>query len=87
MTNQEIRSSIDEIYLQMKELEEKLKIIRNECKHEKKVKGMNFEMVISDCLICETCDESFPMPDSFYMKSDTKRGRRGKKKSNSQIQS
>ena len=80
MTNEEIRSSVDEIYKQIEVLEEKLNLIRAECKHEKKVKGINFEFVISDCLICETCGDSFPMPDAYYKKSTTKRGKRGKKK-------
>ncbi|GEM_PF-3902163 len=60
MTNQEIRLSVDDIYHKICQLQENLKAIRAECKHEKKVEGVNFEMVTYICLICETCGESFP---------------------------
>ena len=50
MTNQEIRLSVDDIYHKICQLQENLKAIRAECKHEKKVEGVNFEMVTYICL-------------------------------------
>ena len=78
MTNQEIRLSVDDIYQKISQLQEQLKSIRAECKHEKKVEGVNFEMLIHNCLICETCGESFPLPDGYCKNSIHKRGNRVK---------
>jgi hypothetical protein len=85
MTNQEIRLSVDDIYYKISQLKENLKAIRAECKHEKKVEGVNFEMVIHNCLICETCGESFPLPYDYYKNSSCKRGNRGKNHNKSQV--
>lgn len=80
MTNEEIHSAVNEIYKQIDNLQDRLKILRAECKHENKEKGLTMDFVIMDCLICSICGESFPMPDSYYNNSKTKRGRRGTKK-------